>query len=140
MANVLSALFSRIPWTWFAIGGLLAVVWWQFDHAGDLQKTIADQQCKEQQTEARDTVASGAAAITEQSVVKTVQVQTQMVIDQKAIDDEVERRVAEIRKHYEWNPPATPGEAASSISRVRLDSLWDTYCTGTAEHCARDAK
>lgn len=136
MANVLSALFSRIPWTWFAIGGLLAVIWWQFGHAEDLQKTIADQQCKEQQTEARDAVASGAAEVTEKSVAQTVVVQTQMVIDQKAIDDEVERRVAEIRKHYEGRPPATPGEAADAISRVRLDSLWDTYCAGDAQHCA----
>jgi hypothetical protein len=122
------------------MGGLLAALWWQHGNNKDLEKTIADQQCKEQQTEARDTVATGAAEVTEKSVAKTVQVVTQLVIDQKAIDDEVERRVAEIRKHYEGQPPAAQGEAAVSISRVRIDSLWDTYCAGDAEHCARPAK
>lgn len=138
--NFVSALFSKIPLSWFVVGALLAVVWWQFGSVKDLEKTVADQTCKEQQTVARDNVATGAAQVTEQSVAKTVQVVTQLVIDQKAIDDEVERRVAEIRKHYEGQPPAAQGEAAVSISRVRIDSLWDTYCAGDAEHCARPAK
>lgn len=140
MVKFASLLLSKIPWTWFVMGALLAALWWQHGNVKDLETTVADQQCKEQQTVARDTVATGAAEVTEKSVAKTVQVVTQLVIDQKAIDDEVERRVAEIRKHYEGQPPAAQGEAAVSISRVRIDSLWDTYCAGDAEHCARPAK
>lgn len=90
------------------------------------------QQCVIDQTSVSQKETAASAAVTERSVADTVHVITKLVIDQKAIDDEVNSRVADIEREYASKPPTPENTALRSdaVSRARLNGLWDTYCSG----------
>lgn len=128
LASHLFDLFKKIPKSWGLIVLLVLLAYWQFSHNQDLNATITEQKCIAEQAGEAQQVATGAAQVTEQSVAKSAQTATELTANQKVIDEEVERRVAEIRKIYADKDE--PKAAADAVSRARLDSLWDTYCTG----------
>lgn len=99
---------------WFAISTLLALS----QSIGEAKKAVQDLAVVQQQTQKSN-------GITEQSVARTIEINTKIAIEQKVIDDEVERRLNEIRSSYPDSQIAR-----DAATRVQLDSLWDTYCAG----------
>lgn len=99
---------------WFAINSLIGLN----QAIDEAKKAVQDLATVQQQTQTSN-------GITEQSVARTIEINTKIAIEQKAIDDEVERRLNEIRSSY-------PDSQATrdAATRVQLDSLWDTFCAG----------
>lgn len=125
--KVIIALLVVMAIGWYAIKGLSKENTALVATNAVQGQTLKDAGATEALTEKTD-------AVTEESSVKTIQAVTKLDVDQKVVDNEVQKQVADIKREYA-DKPATPEnikQRADAISIARINGLWDTYCAGAS--------
>lgn len=125
MLKIASALLAKVPWYWIVMVVCMVALYFAIIGLIDFTRKVDEFKRTLDAVSAVQTQAQTSTTITDQSLTRTIQINTQIALEQKAIDDEVERRVREIRTS---NPAGSQTDAA--VTRVQFDSLWDTYCAG----------
>lgn len=129
----------------FLLGCIIAVlvvlggvVWFQHNDIKDLSKTNTEQAGQIQRTEAAKVLDDKSQAVTEQVQNQTVQEVEKSTASQEAIDQEVERRVAEIKRQYAAKPasPQATVERDDAVVGARIDGLWKLYCGGVQDEAS----
>lgn len=104
--------------------------------------TVATQQCVIADAAVSQDLTNKTDKVTEASVFETSRVITKLVVNQQAMDDEVDRRVKDIKKDYAVKPVSPENDTVrrDAISAVRINGLWNAYCAGRRNedqtHCS----